>query len=264
MGADLHMHVEVYRGDTGWVRAEEMVPNDLHEHFPDDEPAMERADWFHGRNYVLFGMLGYDRGRVGIEPIVAPRGLPSDVSDEVKAHSDEYGVDGHSHSWLTLRELMCVDWQGRTSTQRAWFHLPRELADAEEWVRDDWRKRTCERLAEGMYSGFMSESVVGEGIVAQHLDGEVTYGTTGRGHGPLMVVRSDRTPNVYEIEWTTSWATMAGAQWFQFLAKLGRLAFSEGTTLEFPTLNDQGNLTFRKIRPVFVPRSVRVVFFFDN
>ena len=32
--------------------------------------------------------------------------LPDDVSDELKSMSDGYGMDGHSHNYLTLKELM--------------------------------------------------------------------------------------------------------------------------------------------------------------
>ena len=32
--------------------------------------------------------------------------LPDDVSDELKSMSDGYGMDAHSHNYLTLRELM--------------------------------------------------------------------------------------------------------------------------------------------------------------
>lgn len=66
------------------------------------------------RNYDLFGMLadvrngrgfaGCETGD-GFEPIADPRGLPKDVSDPVKAESDRWDSDGHSHSWLTLAEL---------------------------------------------------------------------------------------------------------------------------------------------------------------
>ena len=32
--------------------------------------------------------------------------LPDDVSVEIEDLSDEWGMDGHSHNYLTLRELM--------------------------------------------------------------------------------------------------------------------------------------------------------------
>lgn len=60
-----------------------------------------------GRCYRLFGALAGVRD-TSIDMIVPGRfyQLPDDVSDELKQMSDDYGVDAHSHSYLTLRELM--------------------------------------------------------------------------------------------------------------------------------------------------------------
>ena len=60
-----------------------------------------------GRCYRLFGALAGVRD-TSIDMIVPGRwdALPDDVSDEVKGISDEWGMDAHSHSHLTLRELM--------------------------------------------------------------------------------------------------------------------------------------------------------------
>ncbi len=45
-----------------------------------------------------------------------PKGLPDNVSIEVKTESDEWGIDGHSHSFLTLKELL--DYSGETHIVR--------------------------------------------------------------------------------------------------------------------------------------------------
>ncbi len=60
-----------------------------------------------GRCYGLFGVLAGVRD-TSQDMIVPDRfnQLPDDVSDELKIMSNEYGVDGHSHNFLTLRELM--------------------------------------------------------------------------------------------------------------------------------------------------------------
>ena len=60
-----------------------------------------------GRCYRLFGALAGVRD-TSIEMIVPGRynQLPDDVSVELESMSDDFGVDGHSHSYLTLRELM--------------------------------------------------------------------------------------------------------------------------------------------------------------
>lgn len=76
------------------------------------------------RNYDLFGMLADVRNGTGFAgcgtgdgfvPISQPRGLPNDVSEYVKGESDEWGGDGHSHSWLTVKDLVDYDWTQKTN-----------------------------------------------------------------------------------------------------------------------------------------------------
>lgn len=65
------------------------------------------------RNYRVFAVLADVRNGLGFNPIDYPRGLPDDVTEEVKEESDSYGEDGHSHSYLTLREIKEFDWDGQ-------------------------------------------------------------------------------------------------------------------------------------------------------
>ena len=60
-----------------------------------------------GRCYRLFGLLAGVRD-TSIDMIVPDRHdhLPDDVSVEIEDLSDEWGTDGHSHNYLTLKELM--------------------------------------------------------------------------------------------------------------------------------------------------------------
>lgn len=71
------------------------------------------------RNYVLFAALAGVRNGLGVAgvdtgdpltPVDEPRGLPTDVSDEVAKEETEWGCDGHSHSYLYLQELLDYDW----------------------------------------------------------------------------------------------------------------------------------------------------------
>ena len=60
-----------------------------------------------GRCYRLFGALAGVRD-TSVDMIVPGRynELPDDVSVELESMSDDFGMDAHSHSYLTLRELM--------------------------------------------------------------------------------------------------------------------------------------------------------------
>lgn len=78
--------------------------------------------WYTGRNYGLFFKLAGVRGDFSdITPILQSevgeaardfhgRGLPHDLSDEVRAEFDEEDTDLHTRSWFTLLELQEADW----------------------------------------------------------------------------------------------------------------------------------------------------------
>lgn len=90
-----------------------------------DYDAPKRAtNWIYdGRNYDLFAILanvrngygfaGVDTGD-GFIPISMPKDLPNDVSTFVKREADHWDGDGHSHSYLTVKELMDYDWNQQT------------------------------------------------------------------------------------------------------------------------------------------------------
>lgn len=121
MGCDEHFYLEVKQGGK-WI-AEKPTP------YAYGSPGEERVPQFDitgGRNYAAYAVLadvrnghgfaGIDTGN-GFKVISEPKGLPKNVSKEIKAISDEWDADGHSHTWLTLKELRDFEWW-RTSTMR--------------------------------------------------------------------------------------------------------------------------------------------------
>lgn len=172
MGCDIHVAVERRTAD-GWQRAEPMVPPRW---TYDGGPEEERERWYDGRNYSLFAILADVRnghGFAGVDtgdpvvPISEPRGLPDDVASETRSDSDEWGVDGHSHSHFTLAELMAFDW-AQTITHRCWarqrrglpsrFDGPDQYAAALQGAArslghlpsaEGWGYETCARSSEG-------------------------------------------------------------------------------------------------------------------
>ncbi|MHA1809398.1 MAG: hypothetical protein ACTSYH_03695 [Candidatus Heimdallarchaeaceae archaeon] len=57
------------------------------------------------RNYELFAVLADVRNAKNVPYICKPRGLPKDVCREMECLSDSFGTYGHSHSFVTLKEL---------------------------------------------------------------------------------------------------------------------------------------------------------------
>lgn len=109
MGCDIHLYVEK-KTDGAWLN---VSPPDLWDSWGNLEvnpdPAVShysREKWFSDRNYELFAWLADVRNYHDQAPLAGERGLPSDASEHVKRESDKYGVDGHSHSWFTVAELM--------------------------------------------------------------------------------------------------------------------------------------------------------------
>lgn len=136
MGCDIHLFVERIEEKAGepgtWVAADvfEPVPDDWIED-PNDPNERRihvpyQALFYHERNYNMFAILANvrnGRGFAGVDtgdgfvPISEPRGLPFNVSPEVKADSEHWGVDGHSHSFFTVAELMAYDWTQVTTSR---------------------------------------------------------------------------------------------------------------------------------------------------
>ncbi len=118
MGCDIHTAVEVkrsqdaalqVRGDK-WVYISEPM-------FPGWKEGTFTKEPFDDRDYGLFGFLADVRNYSAVPPLSPPRGLPDDVSDEVREMSDWQG-GYHSHSWFTLKELLDFDYSQSSEDRR--------------------------------------------------------------------------------------------------------------------------------------------------
>lgn len=97
MGTDIHLYVELKHDEEGreegaWVLAM-------------SEEATYRHRW--GSTFAILG--GLDAEDFGVTPIAPARGLPKDVSAEVARRSARER-EGHTHSWLTLAEVLAHPW----------------------------------------------------------------------------------------------------------------------------------------------------------
>ena len=126
MGCDIHLYVES-RSDSGqWQPADKWVKNPYGYRDPDEQESVGvrfEDRFYRNRNYDLFAILAdvrNGRGFAGVDtgdgfvPIAEARGLPDDVTSEVRACSEGWGVDGHSHSHFTVAELLAYDWTRAT------------------------------------------------------------------------------------------------------------------------------------------------------
>lgn len=106
MGCDIHLFVERKEGiewdKCEWIGCGFPIPIN--------------------RNYSLFSILANVRNndKNPFYPIEDPRGLPDDLSDELKnvILKDRFcsKSDGHDHSWLTLKEILGFDWDSKITS----------------------------------------------------------------------------------------------------------------------------------------------------
>lgn len=108
MGTDIFAYVERRSPDHTWRYAGDA--------FPDNEHPRDRHCPFNGaHSYSLFGFLADIRNYSNAPVIAQPRGLPADVSSEVRSKSESYG---YGKSWLTLAELQAFDYDETFTDQR--------------------------------------------------------------------------------------------------------------------------------------------------
>lgn len=120
MGCDIHCYVESKDDNGTWRQEVDFVSDytldcrDI-EYFQQDKFTKHAEAPFDDRNYSLFAFLaGVRRDNTPClyyltppgEVAYAARGLPDDISPTVNAEALGWDCDGHTHSWLTLRELV--------------------------------------------------------------------------------------------------------------------------------------------------------------
>lgn len=129
MGTDIHPALEIKR-DGKWEPI--MKPNIWYndkwaeeDNEPEFSPEFEEA---RDRNYDAFAILADVRNGTGFAGVITgsgfdsiskPKGLPLDISPEVASYIERSG--DHSHSYVTLKELLSVDWF-KTSKHVGWVN----------------------------------------------------------------------------------------------------------------------------------------------
>lgn len=240
MGCDIHLIVEVKRGDGAWHRVDppeedrdEWLGKQVHQNPTDRWYNVHwRKVWFDDRNYNAFAILadvrnGYGFAGVktgdGFEPISGPRGWPHDLSEEGKKWVDDGGSDNddlwpgdHSFSWVTLQELLDYDWTRKTEREG--------VIKQEEWLN---RMATGDASRPDSFSG----GIFGGGITT--IDEREEIPAPEVTAGKAVYVRT---------YWKETYAEASGRLYSKLMPALQRLAVHEGVE----------------------PSAVRLVFGFDS
>lgn len=73
---------------------------------------------FNWRQYGMYGFLANVRNYSAVPPLAEQRGLPADISSEVREEADTWSGDAHSHSWLSTAELTAFDYDAKVEDRR--------------------------------------------------------------------------------------------------------------------------------------------------
>lgn len=105
------MFVEVnttLKNEKKWINYDHFRMNPYHNpNINDqcDEP-FEVVELCGNRSYLAFTQLCGVRSHYDNPQCISPpKGIPDDISEYVRAAIESYGIDGHSHSYVTLKEI---------------------------------------------------------------------------------------------------------------------------------------------------------------
>jgi hypothetical protein len=83
---------------------------------------------FYGRNYDAFGCLFGVQNYANFRPVAAERGLPADISPQVKEEHQHWG-EAFGASWISWAEIKAIDWEEPAALPEARIHWYRRAAD---------------------------------------------------------------------------------------------------------------------------------------
>ena len=143
MGCDIHTRFEVRGPDGRWESLLNPSPNkeDICHHEArifdakeEGRPEPKMYLEYCGRNYALFEILGLGSGN-SFTPIAPLRGIPDDVSEGFRELVAQYSGDDHSHTWVTIEEIIDPTWHSRRLFCEGTVSPSATIRRTSEWSR---------------------------------------------------------------------------------------------------------------------------------
>lgn len=219
MGCDIHLWMEIKKkypnpaSKPAWETLGNVFVNPYYRSefglptlspFDYERNAKFTSQPYSGRNYDLFAILANVRNGVGFagvdmgdgfNPIDEPRGVPTNASDFYRKKVEDYGSDGHSHSWMTLEDFDEYDWE-QTTTHRG-------MVDMNEY------KVFKEKGKPNGYSGGVSGGIV-KMISNEKMDELIKEGKT-----------DDEKHHYYtQVEWKETYRESVGEAFFKVIEQM--------------------------------------------
>jgi hypothetical protein len=126
VGTDIHIFSEV-REKGIWKIAEPLMKNPFWcEDYKESIPEWQPTSLNDSRRYELFAILANVRNPIRsvipFDYISEPRGLPPNVSKEIRDYYARFGNEAYSASWLLLADMAAFGWHGKEIMRRGIVH----------------------------------------------------------------------------------------------------------------------------------------------
>jgi hypothetical protein len=238
MGCDIHLYTDK-RIDGVWKPIDSFERDTPDNNNPNGY-LFSKGGLYKGRNYDLFAILANVRNGhgfagvktgAGFNPIAQPKGVPADATVEYREIVEQWGSDGHSHSYFTLRDLLDYDWT--QTTQKEGFTAFPEWQQWAGWRRSDGQG------PESYCGGVSGPSV--KHIEAGQMDELVKTYRSLRSEAERQAFEKEHASTYSVAAWETDYASATGNFWSRTMPRL--LAMAGG----LKGVDD-----------------VRICFFFDN
>jgi hypothetical protein len=267
VGCDIHMWAEVKKNNK-WKKVGKVFKNQYYRLGEQSKVDEDGYEWnpeftdqpYQSRNYDLFAILanvrngsgfaGCDTGD-GFKPIAMPRGIPRDVSVEARIELEKYGVDGHSHSYFTLAELLDYDWEGQKTKHRGWV---------DPWNFEIWRKKGKPQTWSGGVEGNSINHVSNTQMARMIAEGNIQW----IGPEPDEDSWKDREYTTELQRTMGNWPLPEGSVGAAIRDKQSYYTLVEWEESYANSAKKFLDSTIPKLKSLGKPENVRIVFFFDN
>jgi hypothetical protein len=105
--------------------------------------------WLHSvRDYDAFGCFFGVRNYAGFRPLAPERGLPADVSPQVKQEVERFGKEAFGLSWIAWEEIKQIDWDEESLhvDKRVHEYRRNERGELVYSVKAAWDREFAERV----------------------------------------------------------------------------------------------------------------------